>query len=228
MTQDRHPLITTSTDSPAPGGRPQGVVFDCDGVLVDTASCWEAAYRQTLRQHGRRLGNGRLAKLNGASVRAAAEQLKVPADELNAALEAAFESGTIRVLPGVRPLLEQLEGTPRGVATNCPRKLASRALTAVGIAEYFDVVASAETLRDKPAPDVYLAACRALRVKPEECVAIEDSAIGVAAARSAGLTVVYIPALPDTPAEADLCIPRLDDPQLLRLLTVPARASSRS
>ena len=229
MTQDRHPLITTSTDGRSPARWPQAVVFDCDGVLVDTVSCWEAAYRQTLRRQGRRLTNGRLAVLNGSSVRAASEELGVPTEELAAALRLAFESSSIQVLPGVPSLLEQLVGRARlAVATNGPRELATRALTAVGIAGYFEVIVSAETTRDKPAPDVYLAACRALGVPPQECVADEDSAVGAAAARDAGLTVVYVPALPGTPADADLRIPRLDHPDLRRLLSIPAQASSLS
>jgi beta-phosphoglucomutase-like phosphatase (HAD superfamily) len=80
------------------------------------------------------------------------------------------------------------------------------------------LVVSAETLRDKPAPDVYLAACQALSVTPDEAVALEDSPVGLAAARMAGLTTVYVPSDPESQADADLLVANLADPRVLELV----------
>ncbi len=99
------------------------------------------------------------------------------------------------------------------MASNTPRELVVRALDAAGLAGYFDVVVTAEDVeRPKPAPDIYLAACRRLGVEPSEAVALEDSPPGIEAARRAGLTVVAVPQDDgvDTSA-ADHVVPTLRD-----------------
>jgi beta-phosphoglucomutase-like phosphatase (HAD superfamily) len=84
------------------------------------------------------------------------------------------------------------------------------------LAPYLSAVVSAEqTHAHKPRPDVYLEACRKLAVDPSDAIALEDSAIGAAAARAAGLLVIVIPSSPDARIEADLTVARLDDPRVL-------------
>jgi beta-phosphoglucomutase-like phosphatase (HAD superfamily) len=123
-------------------------------------------------------------------------------------------------MPGVSRLIEHLQGRlPLAVATNGPRSLASLALADVDLLQPFDVIVSAEEQAlEKPAPDVYLAACGLLGVDPSDAVAFEDSAVGAASACAAGLTVVLAPSQPGIRASVDLRVPRVDDDRVFSLL----------
>ena len=202
------------------GGRPAAAVFDFDGLIADTQTCWHDAYRAVLGRRGRQIGAEPLAQLAGASVREAAVGLDVPPDELRTALRGAFASATIAPLPGVEALIARLhEELPLAVATNGPHDVVLGALRRMRLDAAFSAVVSAEALpREKPAPDVYLEACRALAVEPARAVAFEDSAIGVTAARRAGLRVVQVAPSASERADADLRLARLDDPRLLAFL----------
>jgi beta-phosphoglucomutase-like phosphatase (HAD superfamily) len=99
------------------------------------------------------------------------------------------------------------------VASNSLRRLVDLALSGSGLAEAFDaVIAGDEVPNPKPAPDIYLEACRRLGASPDRTVAIEDSPTGAAAARAAGLFVIGIPYLADLAFEADVTARSLDDP----------------
>ncbi|HEX7290705.1 MAG TPA: HAD family phosphatase [Conexibacter sp.] len=219
------------------GKSPHAAVFDCDGLLVDSQPCWERAYAAVAAARGRALDDVRLERLLGASVARAAtlvsEDLGAPVSvgELRVALDASFAADPPEPLPGVTELVTDLAGRmPLGVASNGPRELVVAVLEQLGLRELFATVVSAdETARDKPAPDVYLEACRRLGVAPQRAVAFEDSALGAQAARSAGLFVVLVPAAPGVPADADLVVPRLDDAGLRAFLDLsgPDRVAPR-
>jgi HAD superfamily hydrolase (TIGR01509 family) len=118
-------------------------------------------------------------------------------------------------MPAALELIAELHdlGRPMAVASNSERRLVDLALAGSGLAVSFGaVVAGDEVPNPKPAPDLYLEACRRLGASPEEAVAVEDSPRGAAAARAAGLFVVGIPYLPDLPVEADLVAGSLKDP----------------
>lgn len=199
---------------------PRAAVFDCDGLLIDTARCWRDAFRRALQDHGHDLSAATLERLNGASVRSAAEMLNVPASRVRVELEAAFHRAELAALPGAAFLIERLQPRmPLAVATNGPGALVSSALERVGLRRAFEAIVSAETqLRDKPAPDVYRAACIRLGVDPSDAIAFEDSAVGAESARRAGLTVVVVPSNPSDRVSADLRVSRLDDNRLASLL----------
>jgi HAD superfamily hydrolase (TIGR01509 family) len=203
---------------------PRGVVFDCDGVLLESATAWEAAYREVLGARG--LSAKDVAALNGASVARAATHLGVREQALRASLIRAFARRSPGLLQGARALLDALRGRVRmAVATNGPHELVTAALADHGVLDRFEAVVSAEQLaRPKPAPDVYLAACRVLEVDPSDAVALEDSAAGVAAARAAGLVVIYVPSQAVPGVDADLRVPGLDDARVLRFLGLDGRA----
>lgn len=173
---------------------PFAAVFDCDGLLIESAGCWRAAYERVLARDGRMLDADLLAGLNGASVPAAAAVLGVAVETMHAELRLAFETEPLQACAGAHALLELLHGRlPLAVATNAPRDLVALALRRVGLDRQLPIVLSAEDHADKPAPDVYLAACERLQVAPEHAVAFEDSPLGAAAAQAAGLRLVYIP-----------------------------------
>jgi beta-phosphoglucomutase-like phosphatase (HAD superfamily) len=117
-------------------------------------------------------------------------------------------------MPGALDLIAELRGRrPLAVASNSHRHLVDLAVGGSNLADAFDaIVASDEVPRPKPAPDLYLEACRRLGSSPEATVAIEDSPPGAAAARAAGLFVIGILYLPDLPVEADVTGRSLADP----------------
>jgi HAD superfamily hydrolase (TIGR01509 family) len=205
---------------PRPADAPAAAVFDCDGLLVDSAACWRLAYERVLAADGRSLDRELLISLNGASVRAAASALRVSAETLHAELRLTFETGPLSACPGAHTLLEQLQGRmPMAVATNAPRELVAVALRRVGLSAYLPIVVSADGGRGKPAPDVYLAACGRLGVPPARAVALEDSPIGAAAAQAAGLRLIYVPSAERGGVLPDVEARRLDDDAILAALS---------
>ena len=202
----------SSTDRPggaesnlALPGRFRAVIFDLDGVLVDTEPGWRRAETELLRRHGDAYTEADAAASLGAPVDVVvaryADRLGLGGQNRLRLREELMElarveyGGVVPVRPGAMELLRSLRGrVPLGVASNTPRELVVRALDAAGLAGYFDFVVTAEDVeRPKPAPDIYLAACRRLGVEPSDAVALEDSPPGIEAARRAGLTVVAIP-----------------------------------
>jgi HAD superfamily hydrolase (TIGR01509 family) len=189
-------------------GRFRAVVFDLDGVLVDTEPGWRRAETELLRRHGDGYTDADAAASLGSSMddvvaRYATRLGLVGTDVARLRDElmelARAEYAAVTLLPGARELVRALHGRiPLGVASNTPRELVFQAIDATGLRDYLDVVVTAEDVaRPKPAPDMYLAACTGLGVGPSEAVAIEDSSPGLLAAHRAGMTVVAIPGGPD-------------------------------
>lgn len=187
---------------------PTAVVFDNDGLLLDTESVWTRAERDLFERRGlaftpvhKRELVGTSAGIAGAILeRRLGEPGRASAliDELNDLVVAELEHG-VEAMVGARELLHSLKGrgTPLGLVSNSPLTFVRRSLEIVGFEDRFDVVISAhEVTAPKPAPDPYLEACRRLGVEAgPEVIALEDSPTGVAAARAAGLTVIGIPSL---------------------------------
>jgi HAD superfamily hydrolase (TIGR01509 family) len=187
---------------------PDAVVFDNDGLLLDTESVWTRAERDLFERRGTEFTPADKLELVGTSAEIAGgvlerrlgEQGRATAliGELNELVVAELEHG-VEAMIGARELLERLRrrGTPIGLVSNSPREFVDRSIELAGFREHFDVVISAhEVAAPKPAPDPYLEACRRLGVDPGPAViALEDSPTGVAAARAAGLTVIGIPSI---------------------------------
>lgn len=187
---------------------PEAVVFDNDGLLLDTESVWTRAEHDLFERRGLEFTPADKRELVGTSAEIAGRILErrlgepgraqALIEELNELVVAELEHG-VEAMVGARELLHSLKGrgTPIGLVSNSPLAFVRRSLEIVGFADRFDVVLSAhEVAAPKPAPDAYLEACRRLGVEPgPRVVALEDSPTGVAAARSAGLTVIGIPSL---------------------------------
>jgi HAD superfamily hydrolase (TIGR01509 family) len=190
---------------PAP---PDAVVFDNDGLLLDTESVWTRAERDLFERRGLGFTPADKRELIGTSAGVAGgileRRLGEPGraaaliEELNELVVAELEHG-VEAMVGARELLEELRsrGTPIGLVSNSPLRFVRRSLELVGLDDRFDIVVSAhEVAAPKPSPDPYLEACRRLGVEPGPgVVALEDSPTGVAAARAAGLTVIGIPSI---------------------------------
>lgn len=187
---------------------PTAVVFDNDGLLLDTESVWTRAERDLFERRGASFTPANKRELVGTSAEIAGgileRRLEEPGraaeliEELNELVVAELERG-VEAMVGARELLHALRerGTPVGLVSNSPLVFVQRSLEIVGFNDHFDVVLSAhEVAAPKPAPDPYLEACRRLGVEAgPSVVALEDSPTGVAAARAAGLTVIGVPSV---------------------------------
>ncbi len=187
---------------------PEAVVFDNDGLLLDTESVWTRAERDLFERRGAEFTAADKRQLVGTSAAIAGGVLEARLgepgraaaliEELNELVVAELEHG-VEAMIGARELLARLRqrGTPLGLVSNSPLVFVRRSLQLAGFEGSFDVVLSAhEVAAPKPAPDPYLEACRRLGVPPGPAVvALEDSPTGVAAARAAGLTVIGVPSV---------------------------------
>jgi HAD superfamily hydrolase (TIGR01509 family) len=146
------------------------------------------------------------------------QALEISLRVLDGVIDAVEEHGA-DAMPGARALVTQLAGAvPLAVASNSTPRLVRAVLRASGLPDVWEtVVCAGDGLRPKPAPDVYLAACRELKAAPEGSVALEDSPTGVAAARAAGMRVIGIPSLPGLHLDADAAYPSLEAVDLAAL-----------
>jgi HAD superfamily hydrolase (TIGR01509 family) len=202
------------------------VIFDLDGVLVDSEQVWDAARKDVVAAHGGTWREGAERDMLGMSSKEwpvyIVEQLGVEltAKEVNRAVVDAMLRGYERalpLLPGARAAIERAaERLPIGLASSSNREVIDLVLERMGVADRFAAtVSSEEVARGKPAPDVYLEAARRLGVDPARAVAIEDSENGIRSAHAAGLRVLAIPNEhfppgPDALALADEVLPDLD------------------
>jgi HAD superfamily hydrolase (TIGR01509 family) len=205
------------------------VIFDCDGLLVDTETCWTRAETALFAAHGHPFGPAQKRLVIGKTLEAAGEAMAEYFGRPGAGPELARRLGDLvavelaggaAALPGARELvLAVRDRRPVAVASNSPRPFVTAALTSAGLADLFTHSLAAEDVASaKPAPDLYLAACARLGADPARSVAFEDSPTGVASARAAGLFVVGVPSLPGglsgPGADVDALFPALTDPAL--------------
>jgi HAD superfamily hydrolase (TIGR01509 family) len=214
------------------GDRIDAVVFDNDGLLLDTEDAWTRAEQALFERHGGTFTIEHKRALIGTSPTTSAAKLEVMLDMpgRGAALmdelhDLVMEESLAGVppRPGALELLESVRaaGLPVGVASNSAREFVERVLSVAGLLDgKLDVVVTASEIdHPKPAPDLYLAACAALGADPARAAALEDSAIGVAAAVAAGMYVIAIPYFPDLPIEgASLTADSLADPRVAEAL----------
>jgi HAD superfamily hydrolase (TIGR01509 family) len=207
---------------PALPGRFRAVVFDLDGLLLDTEPGWHRAEAELLRRHGatytRADETATLGWSLDATIRRYLPRLGLGVDavpQLSRELVELVEheyAGAVAARPGAAELVAALRGrVPLGIASNTARALVLAALESAPFGDAFSAIVSAqEVAHPKPAPDIYLEACRRLGVRPSTAVALEDSTSGIEAARAAGLTVIAVPqwARVDTSA-ADYLLPSL-------------------
>jgi HAD superfamily hydrolase (TIGR01509 family) len=216
---------------------PAAVIFDHDGLTLDTEQAWTRAETTLFGRYGRTFRPDQKRALLGTSRAVAAAKLErmleLPGrggtlmDELHELALREVPRGS-PPMPGARELVAELRarGVPIGLASNSTRAFVDLALRTAGMLEAFDVTVAADDVQaPKPAPDCYLAAARALGAPPAACVALEDSATGVAAARAAGMFVVGVPSFPGVAlAGADLVAASLEDPEVWRVLGLRAAA----
>jgi HAD superfamily hydrolase (TIGR01509 family) len=201
------------------------VVFDLDGVLVDSEPVWEQVRRGLVAERGGRWLPDAQRALMGMSTREWAAYLSrdlgagLPPDQVAAVVidrMAARYRERVPLLDGAVAAVRRLAARwPLAVASSAPPALIETVLEAAGLRDRFAVVMSAEQVpRGKPAPDIYLAVAAGLGVAPPECAAVEDSSNGLRSAAAAGLHVIAVPQPryppdPDALAAASLVLPSL-------------------
>jgi HAD superfamily hydrolase (TIGR01509 family) len=202
------------------------IVFDCDGLLLDTETCWSRAESSLFADYGFGFGAAEKDLLIGRTLAAAcddiAEYFGRPGigprlhGELLPRVEAELAT-QVEPMPGARQLLEHLGGkVPIAVATNSPRAMLTAALTSSDLLQFFEVsVAADEVARPKPDPQLYLEAFARLHASPSTGVALEDSSTGVAAARAAGAFVITVPSQPGKQLDGDYVTGALSDAALV-------------
>jgi HAD superfamily hydrolase (TIGR01509 family) len=201
------------------------VVFDLDGVLVDSEPLWDDVRRRFTTANGGRwsadaqqtmmgMSSGEWAHFMAATLGVALPEPDIIRGVVDD-MAARYRDG-VPLLPGAVEAVQRLAAQwPLGVASSSNRPLIDIVLRVTGLDAHFaTTVSSEEVPRGKPAPDVYLEVSRRLGVSPSRCAAIEDSTNGLLAAQAAGMRVVAVPRAtfppaPEALASADAVVPAL-------------------
>lgn len=198
------------------------VIFDMDGVIIDSEVVWDDVRHDFALAHGGHWGpDDQTAVMGANSLQWAAHMRERNGVDLSdqeildgivAELKARFRRH-LPLIPGVAEAIADLAAVYHlGVASSSPRELIEYALELAGLRNCFvAVVSSDDVARGKPEPDVYLESCSRLGTAPQRAVAVEDSAVGIRSARAAGLLVVAVPSpvfppSPETVAEAHVVL----------------------
>ena len=192
---------------------PAAVIFDLDGVIMDSEQRWNGAKEALVRETGGRWRDEAPSVMMGMSSSEWATYLR---DDLGVAMDVDAISRDVvrRMEDGYREALPLLPGAgdavrslaarwPLGLASSSNREVIDLVLELTGFGDWFRVTVSSEEVeRGKPAPDVYLETARRLGAEPADSVAIEDSGNGLRSAHAAGMTVIAVPN-PHYPPEPD-------------------------
>ena len=184
--------------------RVEAVIFDLDGVLVDSEHLWDEVREELARERGGRWHDRAQADMMGMSSVEWSRYmhdvigLAEPPEEIGAEVVRRMRARYAEELPlvdgGVEAVRRLADSYTLGLASSSNRPIIDAVLEAAGIAGLFEATVSSEEVeRGKPAPDVYLEAARRLRVAPGACAAVEDSANGIRSAHAAGMRVIAIP-----------------------------------
>jgi HAD superfamily hydrolase (TIGR01509 family) len=204
---------------------PAAVVFDNDGLLLDTELLWTRAEETLFERRGLEFAPQHKLQLVGTSEDVAGPLLSGMLDEPGRAVAIMTElhelvmaeaRGGGEPMPGARELVDALVAVRRPLAlvSNSPTEFVEAVLRPTGLMEAFDfVLTPRHGFAPKPSPELYLEACRRLGVAPSSAVVLEDSKPGVEAAKAAGIRVVGIPSVPGVELpEADVLAASLSDP----------------
>jgi sugar-phosphatase len=192
----------------------RAILFDLDGVLVDSTACVERHWRMWAKRHGLD-AEYILANSHG---RRSIDTIRAVAPELDAAAEAtrleqveALDTVGVVAAPGAAELLAALQSVPWAVVTSGSHLMASTRLQFTGLPTPPVLITADDVVQGKPAPEGYLKAANHLGINPQDCVVIEDAPPGIEAGRAAQATVIGVATTypPIALREASICIPNL-------------------
>ena len=200
-----------------------GVLWDMDGVLVDSGDFHFQAWTELLPEYGIEFSyelHQETFGRNNASIlsllfgeKLTPELLSEVSDRKEEQFRAAIR-GHAQPLPGVRTWLERLraEGARQGIASSAPVANIDTLTGELGLRGYFDAIVSGEDMPGKPDPTLFLQVARQLGVSPESCVVVEDAIAGVEAAKRAGMKCIAVTTTNEAQAlsAADIVVDRLD------------------
>jgi HAD superfamily hydrolase (TIGR01509 family) len=193
----------------------RAVVFDLDGLLLDSEQAWDGGRRALVAEHGLDWPDDATAAMMGMS---APEWSAYVRDRLGVPLPPEEISQRLPLLPGAGEAVARIaERWPVALASSSNREVIDHVMAAAGWGEIFSTwVSSEEVARGKPAPDVFLEALRRLGVDAADAAGVEDSHNGILAARAARLRVIAVPNRefppgPDALAAADVVLASLDE-----------------
>ena len=185
--------------------RIHALIFDCDGVVVDSNRLHVETWKETAAAHGYPMADPEhIGKCGLRTIAVIRDLLRWPVDEEEAVrlgeekesrYRECIRAGGIEPIAGVRETLEKAAalGLPCALGSSAPRENARLCLESLGLAPFFKAVVTGEDVeRGKPHPDIFLAAARKLGVPPEECLVIEDAPAGVEAAHRAGMRAIAL------------------------------------
>jgi HAD superfamily hydrolase (TIGR01509 family) len=193
----------------------QAVVFDMDGLLVHTERQWLRAKVILFERYGAAFRTADQRAVFGAAelhtVSYLTERIGLPGSEVPRVRDEYLDIArdlfrdSVELAPGAVKLVERLSGSvPVGLASNTRRSLVEQVLAATPFAAHLEAIVTGDEAQPKPAPDLYLLACERLGLRPADAVALEDSPMGVRAAKAAGLACIGVPSDPAIPLdEAD-------------------------
>lgn len=222
----------------------KAVIFDQDGVILESESIQSKAYALVLEEYGKKpvlCENGLVQPFVGARGEVVWEELKKRynlAEDTNVLREKRRQAilklldGEIEPNPGVIKLLEYLkrEGFRIALATGTDPRIVDKILTRFEIKGYFEVVVTGgDTQKSKPDPEAYIIASRRLGIAPSDCLVIEDAEVGVAAAKSAGMRVIAVNTKYNSTENlkhANLVVNSLQDQRVIRMLSQQRRVKS--
>ncbi|WP_305786893.1 HAD family hydrolase [Symbioplanes lichenis] len=203
------------------------VVFDLDGVIIDTEEVWEEVRRGYVAEHGKEFLPDTQTRMMGMSTPEwsahLSEEVGVPRSPEQVAQDVLGRMAeryrtAVPLIPGSVAAVRRLaEHFPLALASSSARILIDQVLETAGLADAFRTTLSTEEVpRGKPAPDAYLEATRRLGLDPATCAAVEDSSNGLRSAAAAGLAVIAVPHGVYPPADdalalAGLVLHSLDD-----------------
>lgn len=195
----------------------EAVVFDLDGVIVDSEQVWDAAREAVARERGGRWHEQAQQDMMGMSSTEWSRYmhdvigLAEPPEDINAEVVRRLEARYAEHLPLVAGALAVVGGLADvfrlGLASSSNPRVIETVLATAGLARFFGaVVSSEEVVHGKPEPDVFLEAARRLGVPAKRCVAIEDSGNGIRAAHAAGMRVLAVPNRTYPPSREELAL----------------------
>jgi sugar-phosphatase len=192
------------------------LIFDLDGVLIDSTAVVEGTWRRWAEDHGFDLGaimrvaHGRPAR---DTIRLVAPHLDAEAEAARLAAEEAYETNGLVRIGGVTQLVSSLPAGRWAVATSGTREIAMTRLAYAGVGQPAVLITADDVERGKPDPEAYALAARRLGVSPKRAVVIEDAPAGIKAGQAAGMQVIGVATTHtrEELAESDVVVQRLTD-----------------